>query len=71
MFVIILGSTDCVVCLWYFLVLLSVWCACGIPWFYSLCGVHVAFLGSTLCVVCLWHCLVLLSVLCACGIAWF
>ena len=48
------------------LVLLTVLCACGISWFYSLWSVIVIILGSTDCVVCLWHSLVLPTVVCAC-----
>ena len=53
MLVIILDSTLCVVCMWYFLVLSTVVCACD-------------SLGSTDCVECLWHFLVLLTVVCVC-----
>ena len=51
MLVIILGSTDCVVCLWHVLVLPTVICACNNSWFYSLCCVLVIILRSTDCVV--------------------
>ena len=66
MLVIILRSTDCVVCLWHCLVLLTVVFVCGMSWFYPLWSVLMIILGSTDCVVCLWHFLVLPNVVCAC-----
>ena len=51
--VIILGSTLCVVCMWQFLVLLTVVCACDNSSFYSLRCVLAAFLGPTYCGLCL------------------
>ena len=83
MLVIILRSTLCVVCMWHFLVLPTVVCACDNSSFYSLCSVHyiswfcplwsvlVIFLGSTDCVVCMWHFSVLPTVVCACDNSWF
>ena len=53
-----LGSTLCFVCLWHFLFLPTMVCACN-----NSC--------STLCVVCLLHFLVLPTVVCACDNFWF